>query len=223
MGEGERGRAESPDRQARTVDGERRQHRVQAGTGGEPGVDQRGRAVEAETQRRDDALRESHDRGGVEIERYSHPEMARVWSMRNKFDKWLAVEVAVCEAWADEGAVPREALPAIRRGYVDPPQPMFRYNGERALGLAVSMTAGGDVLALGKALEEKSREIVAMTGAQPTHPGAESLFEELVPQIDKYAAEVDRVYTPVWSCMGGDPLTKYTDAKEKEREAAGKR
>lgn len=69
----------------------------------------------------------------------------------------------------------------------------------------------------------QSREIVAMTGAQPTHPGAESLFEELVPQIDKYAAEVDRVYTPVWSCMGGDPLTKYTDAKEKEREAAGKR
>ncbi|MGD9786102.1 MAG: efflux RND transporter permease subunit [Hyphomicrobiaceae bacterium] len=40
----------------------------------------------------------------------------------------------------------------IRRGYTDPPQPMFRYNGNPAIGLAISMTAGGDVLALGEAL-----------------------------------------------------------------------
>ena len=52
-------------------------------------------------------------------------------------------------------------IATIRRGYVDPPQPMYRHNGRPALGLAVSMTAGGDVLALGKALEEKSREIVS--------------------------------------------------------------
>ena len=56
-----------------------------------------------------------------------------------------------------------------------------------------------------------SREIMAKTGARPTHPGAETILEDLVPQIDEYAAEVDRVYTPVWSCMGGDPLTEYTE------------
>jgi MoaA/NifB/PqqE/SkfB family radical SAM enzyme len=48
---------------------------------------------------------------------------------------------------------------------------------------------------------EQSREIMALTGAQPTHPGAESLFTELRADIDDYAAEVERVYAPVWSCM----------------------
>ena len=47
----------------------------------------------------------------------------------------------------------------IRRGYVDPPQPMMRYNGQQAIGLAVSMTIGGDVLALGKALEVRMAEL----------------------------------------------------------------
>lgn len=49
----------------------------------------------------------------------------------------------------------------IRRGYADPPQPMFRYNGEQAIGLAISMTAGGDVLALGEALEKTMKQIEA--------------------------------------------------------------
>ncbi|HOT22843.1 MAG TPA: radical SAM protein [Thermoleophilia bacterium] len=47
----------------------------------------------------------------------------------------------------------------------------------------------------------QSREIMAATGARPTHPGAESLFTELRDPIDKYAAEVERVYAPIWSCM----------------------
>ena len=47
----------------------------------------------------------------------------------------------------------------------------------------------------------QSREIVRSTGATPTHPGAESILERLAPAIDEYAAEVERVYTPVWSCM----------------------
>ena len=40
----------------------------------------------------------------------------------------------------------------VRRGYADPPQPMFRVNGEPAIGLAVAMRDGGDILALGKNL-----------------------------------------------------------------------
>jgi MoaA/NifB/PqqE/SkfB family radical SAM enzyme len=48
---------------------------------------------------------------------------------------------------------------------------------------------------------DQSREIMALTGAQPTHPGAEGLFTELRADIDEYAAEVERVYAPVWSCM----------------------
>src|SRR5690606_5799160 len=40
-------------------------------------------------------------------------------------------------------------IATIRRGYVDPPQPLYRYNGQPAIGLAISMSAGGDVLTLG--------------------------------------------------------------------------
>lgn len=47
----------------------------------------------------------------------------------------------------------------IKRGYVDPPQPMFRYNGEPAIGLAISMSQGGDVLALGEAIQQTMAEI----------------------------------------------------------------
>ncbi len=48
------------------------------------------------------------------IERYSRPEMKKVWSEENKFDKWLQVEIAVCEAWAEIGIIPKEAIPKIR-------------------------------------------------------------------------------------------------------------
>ncbi len=45
----------------------------------------------------------------------------------------------------------------IRRGFVDPPQPIFRVNGSPAIGLAVSMREGGDILALGRNIEAAMR------------------------------------------------------------------
>ncbi|MDY6906912.1 MAG: adenylosuccinate lyase, partial [Chloroflexota bacterium] len=53
------------------------------------------------------------------IERYSRPRMKRVWSDETKFASWLKVEVAVCHAWAELGAIPREALPEIERARFD--------------------------------------------------------------------------------------------------------
>jgi len=53
------------------------------------------------------------------IERYSRPQMKRVWSDENKFDKWLEVEIAVCEAWAELGTIPREAVPKIKLARVN--------------------------------------------------------------------------------------------------------
>jgi multidrug efflux pump subunit AcrB len=44
-------------------------------------------------------------------------------------------------------------IATVRRGYADPPQPMFRVNGEPAIGLAVSMREGGDILALGRNID----------------------------------------------------------------------
>ena len=48
------------------------------------------------------------------IERYSRPQMKRVWSDENKFNKWLDVEIAACDAWAELGTIPREAMPKIK-------------------------------------------------------------------------------------------------------------
>ncbi len=53
------------------------------------------------------------------IERYSRPQMKRVWSDENKFAKWLEVEIAVCEAWASLGVIPREAVPKIKLARVN--------------------------------------------------------------------------------------------------------
>lgn len=46
----------------------------------------------------------------------------------------------------------------IRRAVVDPPQPMFRVNGRPAIGLAISMRAGGDILALGRNISQALKE-----------------------------------------------------------------
>jgi len=48
------------------------------------------------------------------IDRYARPKMKRVWSEENKYDKWLAVELAVCEAWAEAGVIPREDMARLR-------------------------------------------------------------------------------------------------------------
>ncbi|HYJ92697.1 MAG TPA: adenylosuccinate lyase [Pyrinomonadaceae bacterium] len=48
------------------------------------------------------------------IERYTLPEMGAVWSLRNKFQKWLDVEIAVCEVHAEDGIIPPEALKEIK-------------------------------------------------------------------------------------------------------------
>ncbi|MET3456673.1 MULTISPECIES: efflux RND transporter permease subunit [Pseudomonas] len=44
-------------------------------------------------------------------------------------------------------------LADVRRGFNDPPAPRMRFMGEDAIGLAVAMKQGGDILVLGKALE----------------------------------------------------------------------
>ena len=53
------------------------------------------------------------------IERYSRPAMKRVWSDENKFGKWLKVEIAVCDAWAELGVVPKSAIPKIKLAKCD--------------------------------------------------------------------------------------------------------
>ncbi|WP_424363266.1 efflux RND transporter permease subunit [Methylocystis parvus] len=61
-------------------------------------------------------------------------------------------------------------IATIRRGPVDPPQPLFRVNGKPAIGLAIAMRPGGDVLALGSNIAKAMKEIKAELpiGIEPT-------------------------------------------------------
>ncbi len=55
------------------------------------------------------------------IARYTRERMGRLWSEENKLQAWLQVELAVCEAWAELGVIPQEALRQIReRVRLDP-------------------------------------------------------------------------------------------------------
>jgi multidrug efflux pump len=58
----------------------------------------------------------------------------------------------------------------VRRGFADPPQPMFRVNGQPAIGLAIAMRDGGDILALGRNIKRSIAEITAQlpVGIEPT-------------------------------------------------------
>lgn len=51
----------------------------------------------------------------VMIDRYTRPEMGNVWSKYNQYASWLAVEVAVDEAWAKLGEIPAEDLAKIQK------------------------------------------------------------------------------------------------------------
>ena len=48
------------------------------------------------------------------IDRYARPKMKKVWSEENKYEKWLAVELAVCEAWTEAGVIPQGDMARLR-------------------------------------------------------------------------------------------------------------
>jgi adenylosuccinate lyase len=48
------------------------------------------------------------------IERYTRPEMGRIWEDENKYNIWLEIEILACEAQANLGIIPKEAAKEIR-------------------------------------------------------------------------------------------------------------
>ena len=83
------------------------------------------------------------------IERYSRPEMKKVWGDENKFAKWLDVEIAVCEAWADLArfiAAPR----ALADGWGEPARWLTAAR-DRFTGLGLGRLAGRCTEMLGDA------------------------------------------------------------------------
>ncbi len=81
------------------------------------------------------------------IPRYSRPAMARVWSEERKLERWLDVELAALDAWAELGVVPADTAAAIRRDAA-PPSPEHVAEIERRTGhdLAAFVDAVGEGL-----------------------------------------------------------------------------
>ncbi len=49
------------------------------------------------------------------IKRYSRAKMAKIWEPQNRFEKWLQVEILVCEAMAKQKMIPQEAVETIKQ------------------------------------------------------------------------------------------------------------
>jgi adenylosuccinate lyase len=49
------------------------------------------------------------------ISRYTRQEMSKIWESKSRFNKWLQIEILACEAMAEEGMIPKEALNNIKR------------------------------------------------------------------------------------------------------------
>jgi adenylosuccinate lyase len=48
------------------------------------------------------------------IPRYTRPEMGKIWTDENKFKTWLDIELLACEAQAELGVIPKDAIKVIR-------------------------------------------------------------------------------------------------------------
>jgi len=88
------------------------------------------------------------------IERYSRPQMKKIWSDDNKFNKWLEVEIAACDAWSELGVIPKEAMPKIK---------LARCNLKR----------------MGEILKETHHDVTAFLGAVAESLGDESRYIHL--------------------------------------------
>ena len=49
------------------------------------------------------------------IDRYTHEETAKIWTDQNRFQKWLDVETAVCDAWAELNEIPKDVAKRIKQ------------------------------------------------------------------------------------------------------------
>ena len=68
-----------------------------------------------------------------------------------------------------ERIIPLRDIAEVRRGYSDPPLPLFHVNGKASIGLAIAMRDGGDILALGRNLKAEMAKIRAAlpVGVEP--------------------------------------------------------
>lgn len=89
------------------------------------------------------------------ITRYSRPEMSSIWSDESKYKNWLRVEIAVCEAWAENGKIPKEAVKNIKT------------------------KAGFDIARIDELEKELKHDVIAFLTSVSEHVGENSRFIHL--------------------------------------------
>ncbi|GJM17129.1 MAG: adenylosuccinate lyase [Thermodesulfobacteriota bacterium] len=89
------------------------------------------------------------------ITRYSRPEMSSIWSDESKYKNWLRVEIAVCEAWAQNGRIPKEVVEDIKA------------------------KAGFDVDRINELEKELKHDVIAFLTSVSEHVGENSRFIHL--------------------------------------------
>lgn len=86
------------------------------------------------------------------IERYTRPGMGAIWELKNKYQRWLDVELAVCDAWAKQGGIPKASANVIRK------------------------KAGFDTARIAEIEETVKHDVIAFLTSVAEHVGHESRF-----------------------------------------------
>lgn len=89
------------------------------------------------------------------IPRYSRPEMSSIWTDEAKYANWLRVEIAVCEAWAKYGKIPKKAVETIKK------------------------KAGFDVARINELEKELKHDVISFLTSVSEHVGKESRYIHL--------------------------------------------
>ncbi len=89
------------------------------------------------------------------ISRYSRPEMSSIWTDEAKYATWLRVEIAVCEAWARYGKIPKKAVETIKK------------------------KAGFDVARINELEKELKHDVISFLTSVSEHVGRESRYIHL--------------------------------------------
>jgi len=120
------------------------------------------------------------------IPRYTLPEMGAVWTERARFEAFVRVEVLACEAHAELGLVPREALEAIRVAPVPDPARVAEIEETTQHDVIAFLTAFGEGIA-----GDASRYVhYGMTSSDLLDT---SLAVQLVAACDLLLAKLDRL------------------------------
>lgn len=85
-------------------------------------------------------------------------------------------------------------IATVKRGFSDPPQPMFRVNGKPAIGLAIAMRDAGDILALGRNV----RSVMADVSADLPHGIEPTLVADQAVSVD---VAINDFMTSLWQAI----------------------